>query len=115
MVGVFRKAGRVMLDFLTWRDLAVAFVRLRASSHGWVVRCIEVASTGSVYVKLQRLQVKAVVRLSDHRPGRHSRGFARCFCVRHQATGRLSMLDRFLKRGGLDAPSIAEGFDDACE
>jgi hypothetical protein len=89
--------GSPVLDYFTWRDLAAAFVRCRAAVLGWRVHAVRVASTGSLYVDLRRPGGVAVVRLSDHRPGRSRERRDSMLSVRQRATCRLADLDAFLR------------------
>ena len=84
----------VMLPFVVWRDLAVAFVCIVAVQVGWSVRSVEVARSGTAYVKLARDAVKLRVRLADHvARGRSDREFH----VRQRSTGRLRGLRTWLR------------------
>jgi hypothetical protein len=88
-----------MLDFMTWRDLAEAYVRVIAGRLGYVVDDRKEAATGTVYVVLRPVGggCKLCVRLSDHRGGRRSG--ERLLSIRQQATRRLADLERFLTSG----------------
>lgn len=97
------------MDFLTWRELALAFVRVEAARWGWCVRQVESARTGTWYVKLQhRSGVRAAVRLSDHRS--RAAGWAwRCLHVRQASTGRLRYLGAWLASCVVVAPDPRPG------
>lgn len=57
-----------MLDFLTWRELVTAFIKVEARRGGWQVVALQRSkSTRSVYVKLEHESgATARVRVSDH-------------------------------------------------
>jgi hypothetical protein len=87
------------VDYMTWRDLVTAYVRVRASAAGWVVLAVRPSkSSESLYIDLQRGQVAAVIRVSDHRPHRSMRKRESMFSVRRGATLGLNMLDGWLFR-----------------
>lgn len=86
-----------MLGYLTWRDLALAFVRVEAAKCGVQVICVSVAKSGSVYVRLRALWGSGRVRLSNHRCGR--RGERDLFSVHQAACGKLRTLSSFLSSG----------------
>jgi hypothetical protein len=86
-----------MLAFSLWRDLCVAYVRVRSMRLGWSVEQVKrSASSSSVYVWLRCGASRACVRLSDHRPSKSNACRRSLFSVRQGATARLGDLDAFL-------------------
>lgn len=89
------------MEFLTWRELAAAYVRVRAASCGWVVASVkEARSSSSVYLHLRNGPLRACVRLSDHRPSALNARRASLFSVRQGGTLRLAFLDAWLRSRG---------------
>jgi len=86
-------------DYKTWRDFVISYVRTRADAAGWVVRQVHRSRVSrSLYIHLRREGVRAVIRVSDHKPKvsedfRHS-----MFSIRHGASTRLGELDAWLQR-----------------
>lgn len=96
-----------MLEFTTWRDLVVAYVRARVPRLGWRFdRVRRARSSRSWYIVLRCGAVIAEVRVSDHRPARAAAVRKRLFSVRQAASARLEDLDAFLSRRLEDAEGM---------
>lgn len=84
------------MDFLTFRDLLVCYVRIAARAAGWSVVGVKVARTGSTYVDLDRGGERCEVRIADHRTvDRRSR----MFTIVHGSVGKIHSLGAFLASG----------------
>ena len=91
-----------MLDYQGWRELVVAFVQVEAWRQGWTCVSVDVASTGSAYVKLQHpvTGLRVRLRVSDHRgSARRLRAEGwRLLSIRRATTGRIREVAHWLKR-----------------
>lgn len=93
------------MDFLTFRELVIAYVQVTAQKCGWKVARVDLAKSGSAYVKLRRKGQKCRVRVADHcASGRSDREF---FII-HSAVGRIHQLADFLMCGRLGPVGVTE-------
>lgn len=84
------------MEYLTWRELVLAYVFVKAWAAGWAVKAVQHAkSTRSVYVVLKRGAVKARIRVSDHKATCAAKRRA-YFCVQQHGMGRLGDLHDWL-------------------